>query len=93
MTIFSKKFILGVGVWLSLFFIPVAYGQTPLIGKIIDEQQQPIAFASIYPEKYPQQGVVSDYDGVFVLDSLRLRETIVVSFIGYRTIELQLKKY
>lgn len=93
MTIFSKKFIFGVGVWLSLFFIPIAYGQTPLIGKIIDEQQQPIAFASIYPEKYPQQGVVSDYDGVFVLDSLRLRETIVVSFIGYRTIELQLKKY
>ena len=64
-----------------------------IVGKVVDEQKQPISFASIYLENNPQIGTVSDDNGVFVLDSLDLHQTVIVSFIGYKTIEFQLKKY
>ena len=65
---------------------------TPFVGRVVDDKKEPITFASVYPEKNPQAGTVTDQDGVFVLDSVALNETVVVSFIGYRTVEIRLKK-
>lgn len=69
------------------------FANTKLIGKVVDEQQQPISFASVYPEDCPQAGTVTDDLGVFVLDSVALNKTVVISFIGYKTIEIKLKQY
>lgn len=63
-----------------------------LIGRVVDEQQQPVSFASVYVENNPMQGTVTDTEGVFVLDSIAQHDKIIVSFIGFRTLEMRFKK-
>ncbi len=67
------------------------WANTPFVGRV-DEQQQPISFASVYPESNPKEGTVTNENGIFVLDSVANRQTIIVSFIGYKTAEIRLKK-
>lgn len=66
--------------------------QERMIGKVLDEQEQPVSFASVYVENDPMHGTITDNNGIFVLDSVPTQETIIVSFIGYKTMELKLKK-
>ncbi|MBR2618589.1 MAG: carboxypeptidase-like regulatory domain-containing protein [Paludibacteraceae bacterium] len=80
-------------VWL-LLCLPALCMQAnnTLVGRVVDEMQQPVSFASVYVEDNPMKGTVTDADGVFALDSITSNDKIIISFIGYKTIEMRIKK-
>lgn len=61
--------------------------QQRISGTITDENGQPLAGATIIV-KGSKTGVVSDFDGGYSLSISNSSETIVVSYIGYETIEV-----
>lgn len=74
----------------ALQFATVASAFT-LTGKVSDGTN-PVPYTSIYVKENPQNGTISDFDGVFDIPDFNEGQSIVVSFIGYRTMELKFKK-
>jgi hypothetical protein len=64
--------------------------QTKVSGTVYDQNKQPVAFANVL-FKNSSEGVISDFDGNFVLESESNHSTLVVSFVGFETTELKLK--
>jgi len=64
--------------------------QTRVSGTVYDQNNQPIAFANVL-FKNSSEGVISDFDGNFLLQSESNHSTIVVSFVGFETAEFKLK--
>jgi hypothetical protein len=64
--------------------------QTRVSGTVYDQNNQPIAFANVL-FKNSSEGVISDFDGNFLLQSENNHSTIVVSFVGFETAEFKLK--
>ena len=64
--------------------------QTKVSGTVYDQDKQPVAFANVL-FKGSSEGVISDIDGRFTLQSENNHSSIVVSFVGFETTELKLK--
>ena len=64
--------------------------QTKVRGTVYDQDHQPVAFANVL-FKNSSEGVISDFDGNFLLESENDHSSIVVSFVGFETTELKLK--
>ena len=64
--------------------------QTKVSGTVYDQDKQPVAFANVL-FKNSTEGVISDFDGNFLLQSENDHSAIVVSFVGFETTELNLK--
>jgi len=71
---------------LTLFlFLPcIAWAQTTVSGKIIDEKGEGIPFATIV-EEGTSTGTTSDIDGKFEFNVSKLPTVIAVSYIGYKS--------
>lgn len=55
-------------------------------GKIIDaETGEAIPFGNVYPKSDPQKGTTTDFDGYYTLKLTQINDSIVVSYIGYKT--------
>lgn len=65
--------------------------QTKAGGRIFDENNEPIAYASVL-FKGSIEGTITDENGRFYLESNKNWSTLVVSFIGYETLEFELPK-
>ncbi len=77
-----------------LFLVSFAYNavaQTKISGIIVDKKNQPISFANIV-FKGSNEGVVSNEDGRFYLESTNDYSVILVAFVGYVTKEIDLAK-
>ena len=77
-----------------LFLVGFAYNafaQTKISGIIVDKKNQPISFANIV-FKGSNEGVVSNEDGRFYLESNKNYSVIAVAFVGYVTKEIDLPK-
>ncbi len=83
-----KKFLLFI---LFTFSAVVLYSQTKVSGKVFDENDEPIAYANVL-FKGSVQGTITDENGKFYLESSKNWSTLVISFIGYETVELTLEK-
>jgi hypothetical protein len=71
--------------FVALFFMSATVlGQTKITGTIVDETNQPLPGASVL-EKGTTNGVSSDFDGNFTLNTKSNSGTLVISFIGYKT--------
>ena len=68
-----------------LFFSLFSYSQSNINGVIKNKKGNPIFAANIYLKSSPQKGVISDLYGAFSLNIINSRDTLIVSFIGYRT--------
>lgn len=77
---------------LMAMLFPASLVADTLVGKVLDENDAPVSFASIYIENNPQKGTVTDVAGIFTLEEVSVDETVVVSFIGYKTMQLNFKK-
>ena len=64
--------------------------QTKVSGTVYDQDNQPVAFANVL-FKNSSEGVISDFDGNFLLQSENNHSAIVVSFVGFETAEFKLK--
>ncbi|WP_405295278.1 DUF5686 family protein [Algibacter sp. Ld11] len=65
--------------------------QTKVSGYIIDEYKQPVSFANVL-FKGSTQGTITDENGKFYLESDETWSNLIVSFIGYETLDVPLTK-
>ncbi|MHC5361398.1 DUF5686 and carboxypeptidase-like regulatory domain-containing protein [Myroides sp. LJL110] len=66
------------------------FSQTKVSGKIIDDQNYEVSYASVY-FKNSTKGVIADENGKFYLESDQNHTTLVIAFIGYKTLEIELE--
>ncbi len=60
-------------------------------GQVLDAKTgEPIAFANVYPKKDPQGGASTNFDGYYILKSKTPFDTLIASFIGYKTAAIAL---
>ena len=64
---------------------------TTIIGSVVDETGDPIIGATIFPKGNSQSGTVTNIDGKFSLAVSSKVKTIVVSYIGMKSQELDIK--
>ena len=77
-------------VFLMLFGSLCIYAQhSSITGKITDRQHEPIIGASVVV-KGSSQGVISDIDGNFTLKNVPSEGTLQISYIGYKTSEVDI---
>jgi hypothetical protein len=62
-----------------------------LVGRVTDGKE-PMTYVSVYLKDSPEVGTVSDMDGMFTLSNLQKNTTVVLSFVGYKTMELKFNK-
>ena len=65
------------------------FSQTKISGIIKDTSGHPVAFANVI-FKNSQEGTISDENGRFYLESPKVYTTVLFSFIGYTTKEIEL---
>ncbi len=74
-----------------LSFTYSALAQTKISGIILDKKNKPISFANIV-FKGSNEGVVSNEDGRFYLESKNNYSLVLIAFFGYVTREVELSK-
>lgn len=74
-----------------LFAVPTVFSQTKVSGIIVDKKNEPIPFANVIFQG-SSEGIVSNEDGRFYLESQKDYTAIEVSFMGYVTKEVVLTK-
>ena len=75
----------------ALVFPAMAQVRFKLEGKVIDENNQPVAGATVYSKDQLQTGTVSDRQGRFSISLQPGQHTIVCAFMGYKTQENQVE--
>ncbi|CAM3511134.1 DUF5686 and carboxypeptidase-like regulatory domain-containing protein [Flavobacterium saliperosum] len=65
--------------------------QTKVGGVVYDETNQPMSYANVY-FKGSTEGIVSDENGRFYLQSDKTYKILVASFVGYKAVEIALTK-
>lgn len=68
-----------------------AIGQTKVGGHVFDEFNEPVPYANII-FKNSSEGTITDENGRFYLESNQSWDTLLVSFVGYETLEIPLEK-
>jgi hypothetical protein len=78
-----------------LFFLfattSLLFAQTKVSGVVVDKSNKPVPFANI-AFKNSSEGVVSNEDGIFYLESSKTYQTIVVTSVGFSDKEIILEK-
>lgn len=82
------KRIILLDIYLLIIFSVCA---NTLVGRISDGVG-PMSYVSVYLKENPEIGTISDIDGVFTLPDLPRKTTVVLSFVGYKTMELKFNK-
>ena len=81
-----RKFLLGT---VFLLASTIMYAQSQVTGTVVDETGETVIGATVM-EKGTANGTVTDLDGNFTL-SVAEGTTLVISYIGYNTVELPAK--
>ena len=78
-------------IFLVLFVLSCLWSnaQTKVSGVVIDEKGDPVAFANVL-FKNSSQGTITNDNGRFYMESDETYTTLIISFIGYNTLELPL---
>jgi len=75
---------------LLIAFPLISFSQTKVSGVIKDNFGEPVAFANvIFKDSY--EGTITNENGRFYLESDKNYTTVIFSFIGYGTVEIELK--
>ena len=75
---------------LILFLSLPSFSQIQINGIVKDEKGEPVFAANVFLKSLPQKGTTTNFDGEFTLDISTRNDTLVVSFIGYKTKEIPL---
>lgn len=73
----------------ALFFTSLFFGQTKVGGRVVDEKNEPIAFANVIL-KGSKEGVITDDNGNFYFESQGNYDLLIVSFVGYDSVQIKL---
>lgn len=77
-------------IYVFLACISACFADT-LVGRVSDAVG-PMSYVSVYLKDKPEIGTVTNLEGVFKLPDLEKNTTVVLSFVGYKTMELKFKK-
>ncbi|RAR50244.1 DUF5686 family protein [Flavobacterium lacus] len=77
--------------FLFLLFSVSMSAQTKVSGIVVDEKNEPIPFANVY-FKNSTEGVITNENGRFYLESQKSHGVLVASFIGYTAQDIKLEK-
>ena len=69
----------------------MAFAQTKVSGVVVDKQNQPIPFANVV-FKGSSEGIVTNEDGKFYLESAKTYVTLLISSVGFSEKEITLDK-
>src|SRR5210317_1163645 len=75
----------------SLFGIISVFSQTKVSGHVFDENGEPVAYANVL-FKGTTEGTITNEEGRFYLESANTQQILVLSFLGYETLEIPLEK-
>ena len=75
--------------FLFTFTCLYAIGQVNVKGKVYDEHNEPVIGANII-EKGTKIGKMSDLDGSFSISVTNSKATLIISYIGMKTITVQI---
>lgn len=84
--LFTKFSVIGF-----LFVGQMLLAQMKVSGVVLDENNEPIPFANVY-FKNSSEGLITNENGKFYLETNKTYSTLVISFIGYTTQEIKLTK-
>lgn len=63
-------------------------------GRVIDQNGNPVSYATVYVRQDPTTGTATDNDGIFSLDAyISNSNTVIVSFLGYEKQEIPLQQF
>ncbi len=81
------------GLLAALFFCFTHFiiAQTKVSGIVVDDNNKPVGYANV-AFKGTSEGIITNEDGRFYLESTQDRKLLVISFIGYTTQEITLEK-
>lgn len=74
---------------ICLLFTCLIYSQTKVSGIVKDTDNEVVSYASVY-FKNSTEGIITDENGKFYLESNAKYSTLVISFVGYKTLEIPL---
>ncbi len=74
---------------LFLLFSYLAFGQTKVGGIVVDENDEPVAFANVV-FKDSNEGTITNDNGRFYYESDKSYSALIISFIGYENQEIAL---
>src|SRR5690606_5537920 len=85
----SRRWGMLIGIFLlSAFTTAVVYGQT-IRGTITDASSgEPIIGASVLEKDTENNGTTTDFDGLFELTAQTESPVLIISYVGYQTIEV-----
>ncbi len=72
-------------------FTSLLLAQTKVSGIVLDENKKPIGYANV-AFKGTSEGIITNEDGRFYLESTQNRKVLSISFVGYTSKEIQLDK-
>lgn len=79
-------------VWVLLFAnVAIVFGQTKVSGIILDKSNQPVPYANVL-FKGSNEGVLSNEDGRFYLESKKNYATLIITSVGFSDKEIELEK-
>lgn len=82
------KRIILLNICLLIFF---SVNADTFVGRVLDGGE-PMSYVSVYLKEKPEIGTISDMDGIFTIPDLQKNNTVVLSFVGYKTMELKFNK-
>ncbi len=74
-----------------LLFTVLSFSQTKVSGIVLDEEKKPVGYASV-GFLGTSEGIITNEDGRFYVESNENRKTLQVSFVGYETVTIDLDK-
>ncbi len=89
-----KFFLLMTWKLLLLFFflsLTLAFSQSKVSGYVFDEKNEPVAYANVI-FKGTTEGTITNEEGRFYLESQNNQDYLIVSFLGFETLEVPLEK-
>lgn len=79
-------------VLLNIYFLIIfSVCAETLVGRVSDGSE-PMSYVSVYLKENPEVGTISDMDGIFTIPDIQKNSTVVLSFVGYKTMELKFNK-
>lgn len=78
----KRKLLFVIGA--LLFFVAPLFSQTKVGGVVVDEKNAPVAYANVY-FKGTSEGIITDENGRFYVETKNTYKELEVSFVGYVT--------
>ncbi len=76
---------------LIIVFTGTIFSQTKVSGVVIDKKNKPVAYANVV-FKGSNEGIITDENGRFYLESKKSYTSVMVAFVGYNNREFELTK-